>query len=139
MGWGSGVAVSCGVGRRCVSDLTLQWLWCRLAAIALIRPLAWELPFAEGVALKSQKDKKKKDINYGVLVMAQWLTNPTSIHEDAGSILGLAQWVNDPALVWLWRRLAAIAPIRPLAWEDPYAAGAAQEMAKRQKNKKGKK
>ena len=28
----------------------------------------------------------------------------------------------------------ATAPIRPLAWEPPYAAGAAQEMAKRQKN-----
>ena len=32
-------------------------------------------------------------------------------------------------------RLAATALIRPLAWEPPYAAGAAQEMAKRQKKK----
>ena len=42
---------------------------------------------------------------------------------------------SDPALLWLWRRLAATVPIRPLAWEPPYAAGAAQEMAKRQKKK----
>ena len=45
----------------------------------------------------------------------------------------------DRALLWLWRRLATTAPIRPLAWEPPYAAGAAQEIAKRQTNKQTKK
>jgi len=45
---------------------------------------------------------------------------------------------SDPALLWLWCRLAATAPIRPLAWEPPYAAGAAKEMAKRQKKTKNK-
>ena len=52
--------MSCGVGRRCGSDLALLWLWLRLAAIALIRPLAWEPPFASGAALKRQKTKDKK-------------------------------------------------------------------------------
>ena len=39
----------------------------------------------------------------------------------------------DPALLWLWCRPAATAPIRPLVWEPPYAAGAALEMAKKKK------
>ena len=43
---------------------------------------------------------------------------------------------SDPALLWLWHRPAAAAPIRPLAWEPPYAAGVALEKAKKKKKKK---
>ena len=42
----------------CGSDPVL--LWCRLATTAPIRPLAWQPPYAAGVALKRQKTKKKK-------------------------------------------------------------------------------
>ena len=57
VGEGSGGAVSCGVGRRRGSDPTLLWLWYRLATIAPIQPLAWESPYAMGVALKRQKKR----------------------------------------------------------------------------------
>ena len=42
---------------------------------------------------------KTKGVNYsGVSVMVQWVTNPTSIHEDKGSVPGLTQQVKDPTL-----------------------------------------
>ena len=43
---------------------------------------------------------------------------------------------SDPALMWLWRNPVETALIPPLAWEPPYASGATQEKAKRQKKKK---
>ena len=66
--------------------------------------------------------------------MAQQLMNPTRTHEVAGSIPGSLSglriqhcrelWCScrcssDPALLWPWFRLAAAAPIQPLAWEHP--------------------
>ena len=39
----------------------------------------------------------------------------------------------DPAWLWLWHSPVAAAPIGPLAWEPPYAAGVALEKPKRQK------
>ena len=49
------VAVSCDVSHRRNSDPELLWLRCRPVAAAPIRPLAWEPPYAMGVALKIQK------------------------------------------------------------------------------------
>ena len=68
------------------------------------------------------------------------VTNAPSIYEDAVLIPGLTQWVkvstdvnscigrrcsSDLALPWLWRRLAAAAPVQPLTWELPYAMSVA--------------
>ena len=50
--------MSCGVGRRHSSDLALPWLWRRPAAIAPIRPLAWEPLYTTGTAPKKEKKKK---------------------------------------------------------------------------------
>ena len=84
--------------------------------------------------------------------MAQWLTNltrnhgvgcrfnpwPCSVGCGSGIAMGCGvdcRCGSNLALLWLWCRLAATAPIGPLAWEPPYAVGAAQEMAKRQQQK----
>ena len=77
-------------------------------------------------------------MDVGVLTVAQQVTNPTSIHEDAGLIPGLTQLVKDLVLpelrcrlqihldpMLLWHRSEAAAPIQPLAWELPYAIGVA--------------
>ena len=44
----------------------------------------------------------------------------------------------DLALLWLWHRLAATAPVRPLVWEPPHAMGVALKGQKKKKVKKKK-
>ena len=55
MGWGSSIALGCGVGWRRGSDPVLLWPWCRPVATAPIGLLAWEPLYATGVALKRLK------------------------------------------------------------------------------------
>ena len=91
-----------------------------------------------------------KNNHMGIPVVAQWLTNMTSNHEVAGWITGSLASLSggsgiavscgvgrrhglDPMLLWLCRRLAVGAPIRPLAWEPPYAAGVALQKQKTKK------
>ena len=50
--------MSGGVDHRPGLDLALLWLWCRPVAIALIRSLTWEPPFAAGAALENRPKKK---------------------------------------------------------------------------------
>ena len=68
--------MSCGVGRRRSSNLTL--LWHRLVAAAQILPLAWELPYALGAALKRKKEKKKRKKKGG-----------SDVNEDLTALLAL--------------------------------------------------
>ena len=42
----------------------------------------------------------------------------------------------DPKLLWLWHRLAAVAPNQSLAWEPPYAVGTALKIKDQEKKKK---
>ena len=88
----------------------------------------------------------KKNSTIGIPIVSQWVKNLASIHENVGLIPDLAQQIKGSSIAvscgagrrhssaqiwqlqWLWCRLAAAAPIRPLAQELPYAL-------KRQKNK----
>ena len=51
--------MSYGIGRRHGSDPVLLWLGLGLVAAAVIPPLAWELPYATSVALKSKENQTK--------------------------------------------------------------------------------
>ena len=44
--------------------MVLLWLWCKPVATALIRPLAWNSPYAVGAALKKTKNKKRKKMHH---------------------------------------------------------------------------
>ena len=38
---------------------------------------------------------------------------------------------SDPELLWLWHRPGAVDPVRPRAWEAPYAMGIALKKQKK--------
>ena len=99
--------MSCGVGLRCSLDPAIAVAVARPVATALIRPLAWEPPYAVGAALKKAKKRPKKKIFFlkyvlGVPAVTQWVKNLTAaarVTAEAQFKCYPAQWViKDPAL-----------------------------------------
>ena len=53
--------MSCGIDCRHGLDPVLLWVWYRPEAVALIQPLAQELSYATGAALKRKKKNTPSD------------------------------------------------------------------------------
>ena len=79
--------MSCGGGHRCSSDLALLWLWGRPAAVALILPLAWELPYASGAALEKKEKEKKPNPIISAVIKNEWDKENFSIQVQVSNAL----------------------------------------------------
>ena len=125
--------MQCGVCSRCGWDVVLLWLWYRLAAGALIQPLAWEPPYAAGAALKTNKQKLLvlKKIIWKTLVSIQDVAKESKgeffkvIDEDKSiSCVSPFNKLVPPGLIFTllqahhqqgWpHRLLAIPPLQPV-------------------------
>ena len=74
-------------------DPALSQVWLRFHPWPENFHMLWVWPKKKKIIIKSNKN-----CSNGVPMVAQWLTNPIRNHEVAGSIPGLAQWVEDLAL-----------------------------------------
>ena len=58
----------------------------------------WKMGGGVGIAGGSWRNCEDKNHWPGVSLVAQWVKNPTSIHEDVGSIPVLTQWVKGSGI-----------------------------------------
>ena len=75
----------------------LLWLWCRAAAVALLR--FYSIRFVSAAPQQELLKRVLRIDSYGNSHCDSVETNPTSNQEVMSSISGLAQWVKDPALL----------------------------------------
>ena len=80
VGQGSGMAMSRGVGHRHSLDPAILWLWCKLATVAPIWPLAWVLSCAASEGLKNQNKNKNKKERKWCKVPLQVMSTRTSVY-----------------------------------------------------------
>ena len=112
-----------------LNSLNLSWLIHNREILGSYYYQRLILPWKKKKSNYQMKDQyfivKIENVCYRSSHSGSVVTNPTSIHEVVGLIPDPTQWVKDAALLWLWCRLVAKAPIWLLAWELPYAAGVA--------------
>ena len=95
-----------------VSDLAWLWLWPRPVATAVIRPLAWEPPYAKGVALeKKAKRQKKKIPTKTVEISAYAFILSNFISDILSSVIGCKYTFESYVFLINWPLLISLLPL----------------------------
>ena len=74
-------------------NLVLLWMWRKPAAAALIQPLAWELPYAAGAAIKRKKKNDGKEIQKSLSLIRLnffhflFFISSKNVHNEYGQLL----------------------------------------------------